>query len=74
VKAKYKTLYSKKLIIAKALYNNNKDNYLVHLQEELMDASLYIQKLLDLKEELTIMVKMHPSDAELGMVIRKFVS
>lgn len=56
------------------LYNNNQDNYLKHLQEELMDASLYIQKLLDLKEELTIMVKMHPSDAELGMVIRKFVS
>lgn len=56
------------------LYNNNKDNYLVHLQEELMDASLYIQKLLDLKEELTTLVKAYPSDAELGMMIRKFVS
>jgi len=28
------------------LEQNNKDNYLVHLQEELMDATLYIQKLL----------------------------
>ena len=25
------------------LYNNNKDNYLQHLQEELMDATLYLQ-------------------------------
>lgn len=28
------------------LEQNNKDNYLVHLQQELMDASLYIEKLL----------------------------
>lgn len=28
------------------LDQNNKDNYLVHLQQELMDASLYIEKLL----------------------------
>lgn len=27
------------------LYENNKDNYLKHLQEELMDAVLYIEKL-----------------------------
>ena len=28
------------------LETNNKDNYLKHLQEELMDATLYLQKLI----------------------------
>ena len=28
------------------LEENNTDNYLLHLQQELMDASLYIEKLL----------------------------
>jgi hypothetical protein len=28
------------------LEENNTDNFLIHLQEELMDASLYIEKLL----------------------------
>jgi len=55
------------------LENNNSDNYLMHLQEELMDATLYIQKLMDLKEELTIMVKMHSNDADLGEAIRRLV-
>lgn len=55
------------------LYTNNKDNYLKHLQEELMDATLYLQKLMDLKEELTIMVKMYGNDADLGKEIRKLV-
>ena len=27
------------------LENNNKDNYLVHLQEELMDASIYVERI-----------------------------
>ena len=39
-----------------------------------MDATLYLQKIMDLKEELTILVKMHPNDAELGKAIRKLVS
>ena len=55
------------------LYENNKDNYLKHLQEELMDASLYIQKLMDLKEELTILVNAYDNDADLGAAIRIFV-
>lgn len=55
------------------LYNNNHDDYLKHLQEELMDATLYLQKLMDLKQELTIMVKMYGNDAELGAAIRKLV-
>jgi len=55
------------------LYDNNHDNYFKHLQEELMDATLYLQKLMDLKEELTILVKMHNNDADLGAAIRNFV-
>jgi len=55
------------------LENNNKDNYLVHLQEELMDATLYIQKLLDQEQEITMLVKNHPNDCELGTIIRKMV-
>lgn len=56
------------------LYQNDKDNYLKHLQEELMDATLYIQKLMDMKQELTLLVNLHENDAELGAAIRKFVS
>lgn len=29
------------------LAENNTDNFLIHLQQELMDASLYIEKLLN---------------------------
>ena len=32
------------------LENNNKDNYLKHLQEELMDATLYLEKLMYLNQ------------------------
>ncbi len=53
---------------------NNHDDYLKHLQEELMDATLYLQKLMDLKQELTILVKIHPNDADLGKAIRNLVS
>jgi hypothetical protein len=56
------------------LKQNNHDNYFKHLQEELMDATLYLQKLMDLKEEITTLVKAYPNDQELGRVIRKFVS
>jgi hypothetical protein len=56
------------------LYENNTDDFLNHLQEELMDATLYIQKLMDLKEELTILVKDYPNDSDLGRKIRNLVS
>lgn len=55
------------------LETNNKDNYLKHLQEELMDATLYIEKLIDMNREITRLVKDHPNDAELGEVIRRLV-
>ena len=56
------------------LETNNKDNYLKHLQEELMDATLYLQKLMSLDKEITKLVKDHPNNAELGMKIRNLVS
>jgi hypothetical protein len=39
-----------------------------------MDATLYIQKLMNLKKELTILVKDNPNDNDLGRKIRKLVS
>ena len=55
------------------LEQNNKDNYLRHLQEEMMDATLYLQKLMDQNKEITNLVKNHPNDAELGMKIRDLI-
>ena len=55
------------------LETNNKDNYLKHLQEELMDATLYLQKLMDQNKEITKLVKNHPNDAELGHKIRDLI-
>ena len=48
------------------LENNNKDNYLLHAQEEAMDLSLYLQKLIEI-------VRDTPNDAELGEKIRTMV-
>jgi hypothetical protein len=55
------------------LETNNKDNFLKHLQEELMDATLYIEKLMTLEKEITNLVRNHPNDAELGWKIRNLV-
>ena len=55
------------------LETNNKDNYLKHLQEELMDATLYLQKLMSLDKEITKLVRDHSNDTELGMKIRNLV-
>lgn len=55
------------------LQTNNKDNFLNHLQEELMDATLYIEKLITLEKEITNLVRNHPNDAELGWKIRDLV-
>lgn len=55
------------------LEKNNKDNYLKHLQEELMDATLYLEKLMTLDKEITKIVKDTPNDAELGMKIRNLI-
>jgi len=56
------------------LETNNKDNYLKHLQEELMDATLYLQKIMSLQLEITSLVKAYPNNADLGAKIRELVS
>ena len=55
------------------LETNNKDNYLKHLQEELMDATLYLEKLMTLDKEITKLVRDYPNDAELGAKIRDLI-
>lgn len=69
---KYLTRSYKGLLKYKTtLENNNSDNYLQHLQEELMDGSLYIQKLLQQKEDITQLCNKYPNDHQLGIEIRK---
>ena len=53
------------------LDSNNKDNYLNHLQQELMDGANYIEKLLRQKRDITQLVKEYPNDTDLGTIIRK---
>jgi len=70
--------YAKRSGIGQAKYGttleaNNKDNYLKHLQEELMDATLYLQKIMDQNKEITNLVKSHSNDAELGAKIRDLI-
>ena len=55
------------------LSENNHDNFLKHLQEELMDATLYIEKLQSLGQEITRMVRLYPNDADLGEAIRRMI-
>lgn len=56
------------------LEENNKDIYLKHLQEELMDATLYLEKLLTLDKEVRILCIKHQDNNQLGEAVRKLVS
>jgi len=56
------------------LEENNKDIYLRHLQEELMDATLYLEKLLTLNKEVRILCIKHQDNNQLGEAVRKLVS
>ena len=53
------------------LKDNTADNYLKHLQEELMDATNYIETLLQQQQDITQIVSSEPNDVELGKKIRK---
>ena len=53
------------------LESNTKDNYLNHVQMELMDAINYIQALLQQGKDITDIVKSEPNDLELGKKVRK---
>ena len=56
------------------LEENNKDNYLKHLQEELMDATLYLEKLMSLEQQMKELCRKHSDNLELGIAIRRLVS
>ena len=56
------------------LEGNNKDNYLKHLQEELMDATIYIEKLMSLNEEIKALCSIHKNNEDLGKAVRELVS
>ena len=56
------------------LDTNNTDNFLNHLQEELMDATLYLQKIMDQNRQITEIVRETPTNTELGARIRKLIS
>lgn len=53
------------------LHENNFDNYLNHLQEELMDGTLYIQKIMNLNSEVIELIQKYSNDQELGQAIRQ---
>jgi hypothetical protein len=55
------------------LDGNNTDNFLVHLQEELMDASLYVEKLLTFNKQVTELVNSTVNDWELGQKVRNLI-
>ena len=55
------------------LHENDTDNFLQHLQEELMDASLYLEKLLDQNERLTKLIRETENNEELLVKIRHLV-
>jgi hypothetical protein len=56
------------------LEKNNTDNYLIHLQQELMDATLYIEKKITLDKQIIELVKKYPNNFDLGAAIRSLVS
>ena len=53
------------------LKDNTKDNYLNHLQMELMDACNYLEVLLQQNTDITDIVKNEPNDQILGNKLRK---
>jgi hypothetical protein len=56
------------------LQENSKDSYFKHLQEELMDATLYLEKLITLDKEVRNLVMKHSNNYQLGEEIRRLIS
>ena len=52
---------------------NNKDNYLLHLQQELQDGTLYLEKLLHQNREITFLVNSEENDTALGAKVREMI-
>lgn len=55
------------------LHENNRDNYLLHLQQELQDATLYIEKILTQNAEIINLVNTAIDNEDLGRKIRNLV-
>ena len=52
------------------LDQNNKDDFMNHLYEELLDAAQYIKKEMSIIPELQQMIEQHSNDITLGEAIR----
>jgi hypothetical protein len=52
------------------LDQNNKDDYMNHLYEELLDAAQYIKKEMSIIPEIQALIKQYPNNQDLGKVIR----
>ena len=53
------------------LGENNKDNYMNHLYEELLDAAQYIKKEQSIIPDIQNLIEQYSDDSELGKVIRE---
>jgi hypothetical protein len=56
------------------LHDNNKDDFMNHLYEELLDAAQYCKKEVSIIPLIQSLIKKHSNDQELGAVIRKSFS
>jgi hypothetical protein len=52
------------------LDQNNKDDYMNHLYEELLDAAQYVKKEMSIIPEIQKIIQKYPNNAELGEAIR----
>jgi hypothetical protein len=52
------------------LDQNNKDDYMNHLYEELLDAAQYIKKEMSIIPEIQSLIKQYPNNQDLGKAIR----
>jgi hypothetical protein len=52
------------------LDQNNKDDYMNHLYEELLDAAQYVKKEMSIIPEIQELIQKYPNNAELGEIIR----
>jgi hypothetical protein len=53
------------------LQENNKDDFMNHLYEELLDAAQYCKKELSIIPELQDLINKYPNDGDLGKKIRE---
>lgn len=53
------------------LDQNNKDDFMQHLYEELLDAAQYIKKEQSIIPEIQDLINNYPNDSDLGKIIRE---